>query len=107
MSRPLLFKFVALSLASVFISFQLEVFDEEYEANHPKPPDTCAFSQPSVNWETFDKNNAPKAFTFDSCVQIEWLEMVEPERDIEPKPFSPFNIVRDKSPPLSFIIPVS
>jgi hypothetical protein len=91
--------FVALLLAATYVCFQVEPFEEEYLEHHRPPPDRPAFSTPSVTWETFDKSNAPKAFTVDPCIAIGPLHLVAVSDD----PLDPFHQprhpVRDKSPP--------
>jgi len=90
---------VALILAATYFCFQVEPFDDEYLENHPLPVDGPALSAPSVTWETFDKSNAPQAFTVDPCIEIRPLQIV----DLTDEPLDPYappaHPVRDKSPP--------
>jgi hypothetical protein len=54
---------------------------------------------PTLDWETFDKNNAPEAITVEASLRIEFCVSVvqEPTRRVEYYP--PFQPVHDKSPP--------
>jgi len=91
---------VAVTLAIVYFLFQTEPFEEEYKASHPVSTGAASLSTPSVNWESFDKTNAPQAFTFDAGVSSVPLGVVadaEPVRNIFRPPVHP---VRDKSPPM-------
>ena len=85
-----------------YFAFRTELFSEEYEQNHPNnDPFTkqVAVSLPTLNWETFDKDNAPKAFVFLPPLKTVTIGII-------PKPSFVFRIeiestepVRDKSPP--------
>jgi hypothetical protein len=91
--------FVALLLAATYFCFQVEPFEEEYLEHHRVPADRLGFSTPSVTWETFDKSNAPKAFTVDPCIAIGPLHLVSvPDDTLDPF-HRPPHPVRDKSPP--------
>ncbi len=90
---------VALTLAVVYFLFQVEPFEEEFLENHRGPADELAFAKPSVTWETFDKSNAPKAFTVNPCIVIRIIQLVRVV-DETLDPYSPpSHPVRDKSPP--------
>jgi len=89
----------ALTLAIVYFLFQVEPFEWEYEANHRRKAETETFAQPSITWESFDKDNAPEAFVVDPGLAIEILEFALPEQDILDPLSSPYQPVRDKSPP--------
>ena len=95
--------FVALLLAGNYFAFQVELFDTEYEANHPKQAETCSISSPTLNWESFDKNNAPQAFVFDARVAIECIFILPSLPVSTPRLEPPFRLVRDKSPPLQIV----
>jgi hypothetical protein len=99
MRSSLVHRFVALLLASNYFTFQIEPFEEEYEANHPDIPDGWALSQPTLTWESFDKQNAPKAFVFDAVINIELLHLLTspPVKELPANP--QYQPVRDKSPP--------
>ncbi len=92
-------KFVSLLLATNYFLFQIELFEEEYEANHPKKYETASITHPILTWESFDKENAPQAFVFDAGIQIQILFLLEPERVTALHPHVQYQPVRDKSPP--------
>lgn len=94
---------VALLLAGNYFAFQVELFEEEFEQNQP----LCDFSHelrftsPTLNWESFDKTNAPQAFTLNPDFRIFVLfEIPSPTNQSIPAQ-RPFSDIRDKSPPLS------
>ncbi len=95
----IVFRSVALILASNYFAFQVELFDDEYEANHPRQTEGCSLVAPTLNWESFDKNNAPQPFVFDALITIECagpfaFPMCDPVA-----PHYRHRDVRDKSPP--------
>jgi hypothetical protein len=91
---------IALGLALNYALFQIEPFEEEYEAQHPVTSGVLSYSIPALNWESFDKENAPKAFTFHIVHAPVALQFFYPAL-----PFlwtvshTPFQPLRDKSPP--------
>jgi hypothetical protein len=90
---------VAFLLAATYFCFQVEPFEKEYLEQNRAPVNQLAFSTPSLTWETFDKSNAPKAFTVDPCIAIGPLHVVAVADDVL-DPFTlPSHPVRDKSPP--------
>lgn len=91
--------FVGLLLAVTYFCFQVEPFEEEYLEHHRPPADRPTFASPSVTWETFDKQNAPKAFTVDPCIAIGPLAVVAVVDDTLDPHRPPPHPVRDKSPP--------
>ena len=91
--------FVALLLAATYFLFQVEPFEREYLEQNRGPAERPAFSAPSVTWETFDKSNAPKAFTVDPCIATGPLHVVVVSEDLLDPSFPPSHPVRDKSPP--------
>jgi len=93
-------KLAALFLASNYFAFQIELFEEEYEANHPKTYDGTSLTQLTLTWESFDKQNAPKAFVVDPHIHIEPLFLVQPVTEQTPNPDPQPQPIRDKSPPL-------
>ncbi|MEO8167356.1 MAG: hypothetical protein ABI623_03855 [bacterium] len=97
--RRFLYSFVSLVLAANYFAFQVELFDDEYEANHPKASNKPSITVPSLNWESFDKNNAPQAFTFDACLHTEHLFLLPNAAPAQLIPFESFKDIRDKSPP--------
>jgi hypothetical protein len=99
LKRSLAHSIVALILASNYFAFQCELFDDEYEENHPKPAETCSVSAPGLNWESFDKDHAQPPFVFDAHLQFEVVGVL-PSPIVTPIPSVPsFFPVRDKSPP--------
>lgn len=90
---------VALLLAATYFCFQVEPFEDEYLEHHPLPVDRPTFSTPAVTWETFDKSNAPKAFTVDPCIAIGPLHLVRVSDEPLDPCAHPAHPIRDKSPP--------
>ena len=90
---------VALLLAVTYLLFRIEPFEEEYLEQNRGPADRLAFSTPAVTWETFDKTNAPKAFTVDPGIAIGPLHAITVSRDPLDPCALPAHPVRDKSPP--------
>ncbi len=99
MKRSHVHSFVALLLATNYFAFQVELFDEEYEANHRQVSRTCSIASPTLTWESFDKENAPKAFVFDAGIRIQFLFLFESSVVNPLLPYAPFQPIRDKSPP--------
>jgi hypothetical protein len=101
---PSLFhKTLALLLATNYFAFQVEVFEEEYERNHRPASETHAFDFPTLNWESFDKNNAPKAFVMVVATTVEYLFSIPPLTFSGYVPVASQSPVRDKSPPTSLV----
>lgn len=94
-----LHRLVAFILATNYFAFQVELFEEEYEANHPKSYDSCSITQPTLSWESFDKENAPQAFVFDAGIQSQFLFLLEREPVALHLPFAQYQPIHDKSPP--------
>jgi hypothetical protein len=95
------YKVLLCVVALNYCAFRTEIFDDENRDNHPVVPAGVTFSASSLNWETFDKNNAPEAFAFDAHVAIEPLfqsTLLPPSINI---PYERQELVRDKSPPPS------
>ena len=90
---------MALALACNYFAFQVELFDSEYEANHPRLAQAPSFSSPSLTWESFDKENASQAFVFDADIQIQFLFQFRFEPLTSLLPHTQYHPVRDKSPP--------
>ena len=101
MSSKLFFRLIAFVLASNYFSYQVELFEDEYEENHPKQSDAgaAAITSSSINWETFDKENAPKAFTIEPSFQLECLFPLNVSNDQVAPAYVPYFDIRDKSPP--------
>lgn len=98
--RPALFRLLAFILALNYWAFRTEIFDDEYRENHPAQSGEISFTQNSLNWETFDKDNAPKAFTVRPDVRIIPLGYIECPVQISDLHYQPVHPIRDKSPPL-------
>jgi hypothetical protein len=90
-------------LAINYLAFRAEIFEKEYEQNHPSSSMALAFSPSSVNWETFDKDNAPKAFVLDARERIQVIGSVNPQFCQLVPLTVPLHVVRDKSPPGSSV----
>ena len=90
----------AVLLAGTFFAFQAELFDEEYEANHPPTEATPSITAPTTTWESFDKDNVLQAFVLDAGVRIECIVMLPPLPAVESPAAPPCQLVRDKSPPV-------
>ena len=93
-----------LFLAANYFCFRVELFEHEVEANH-RTVDTHehGIGTQTVNWETFDKDNAPKAFVVNTEIHFQILH-------IAAVPTIPFfihqvdnDLIRDKSPPTAFL----
>lgn len=98
----LIHKYLALLLALNYFAFQVEFDEEEYRQNHRQLWQTLSIDRPTLNWETFDKTNAPKAFVLTTEITFSLLYFLP-----APVPQSPLIshqpvTIRDKSPPLSF-----
>lgn len=91
---------IAFILACNYFAFQGELFESEYEENHPSPPKTLSLSRSSTNWESFDKENAPQAFYVDAGLHLDCLLVLQPVRSFESLSDPPFQPIRDKSPPV-------
>jgi hypothetical protein len=100
MKRRLAYQLIALVLATNYFAFQAELFDDEYEANHPRRSETSAITAPVFTWESFDKENAPQAFIVDPQIEIRPLFQIIHEQTPPVPSFTPRAPVRDKSPPL-------
>jgi len=95
---------VALILAVNYFSFRTEIFRGEMEANDDVADILGEFgsvSETSLNWETFDKDNAPKAFVCTPMLPMQILYVVAPIRFSRHPLLTFSHPVRDKSPPVS------
>lgn len=90
---------IALLLAVTYLGFQFELDPEEYLEQHRPPAERPTWSTPSVTWETFDKTNAPEAFTVEPCLPIVPVSPVIICDDLLDPFAPPAHPVRDKSPP--------
>ena len=83
-----------------YAAFRLELFEDEYKDNHPLLPNVVAFTPASLTWETFDKNNAPEAFSFNARIAIEPLSSTPTPVLTDEFAYEPQELIRDKSPPI-------
>jgi hypothetical protein len=93
------FKFIAALVALNYFAFRIELFEDEYEQNHPDPTSGQTLSVSSLNWESFDKDNAQQAVVVDAGITSLCLFTLINEFDVQPYAFQPFSLIRDKSPP--------
>ena len=99
--RPLFFQCFAVLLACNYFAFRVELFSEEYERAHPARGDGLSIGALSLTWETFDKDNAPKAFVANPAMPVVLLfTLPQPVASAIPD-CSSFTLIRDKSPPSS------
>lgn len=94
------FQIVAFGLAANYFSYQVEFDEKEYLENHRQLSDTLSFARPSVNWETFDKSNAPKAFVVEVIDKVSLLIILPPAISETDEFFPQHTTIRDKSPPI-------
>ena len=102
--RPVLFQSLAVLLACNYFAFRVELFSEEYERAHPARTNLPSISAVSLTWETFDKDNAPKAFVVHPATAIVLLFRATQTVAVAIPFCSLFTLARDKSPPSSFSI---
>lgn len=100
--KYLLWKGLALLLAANYFAFRTELFSEEYEQNHPATLTDVvqpSFTLLTLNWETFDKDNAPKAIRVEPFIALQFVRRL-PEEPVPQLIYSrqPRSIL-DKSPP--------
>lgn len=93
------FQIVAFGLAVNYFSYQVEFDEKEYLENHRQLSDTLSFARPSVNWETFDKSNAPKAFVVEVIDKVSLLIVLPLEISENDEFYPQYTTIRDKSPP--------
>ena len=98
-----LHKLVAFLLVVNYISFHAEFFDNEYEQNHRTVSSTSSIDTPSVTWETFDKANAPQAFTFNVEIVFTVIRPAYNTLIVYDVRQTNNSIIRDKSPPPTFL----
>jgi len=97
--RAGLWRCFALVIACNYFAFRTELIERENDENHPQHYSTLSITLPSLNWETFDKDNAPKALTIAVALHIDFLFNVHSVPNTPKVSFQPFQPVRDKSPP--------
>ena len=89
----------AFIVALTYFGFRTELFDNENVENHAACPNGVSFARPSLNWESFDKDNAPQAFTVGVETRTEFISSSPEFRAFEVPEFPSSNPIRDKSPP--------
>lgn len=94
-----------LLFACNYLTFRVELFAEEYARAHPQyAGSTSTVASPTTTWESFDKDNAPKAFAFQAQIILTMLG-VRGDALFPPAPHvSTSEPIRDKSPPVSFLL---
>jgi len=97
--HPVIHTFCCLLLATNYFAFQVELFEEEYEQNHRTMSECESFAAPTLTWESFDKNNAPKAFTIEPLLFGTVVAVCGAQSVHKPPPRRQTSIIRDKSPP--------
>ncbi len=90
---------IALVLAWNYFAYQAELFDSEYEANHPARATAAAITAPVLSWESFDKDQAPAPYIFDAWARLEVVSLLLPAGAAHTLPCRQTDPVRDKSPP--------
>jgi hypothetical protein len=100
-----LFALLSLLVACNYFAFRVELCEEEFEAHHTSTPFTNAFGPPTITWETFDKDNAPEAFTVDVQITIEFSCRVGEHFQEIRQDLVPHQPIRDKSPPPYSLLP--
>jgi len=98
--RSHIFSALAILVATNYFCFRVELFDGENEENHPSSLlGTVSYSMPTLNWETFDKDNAPQAIVVDVIATIEFLHRTPEQFSTRYLRLVDSDIIRDKSPP--------
>ena len=105
MGRKTLFHIFSAFLAFTYFAFRVELFRSEDADNHSPLATRPSFAAASVNWESFDKDNAPKAFVIDCSVVLECLLPSVPEKIVTVSWTPPQTCIRDKSPPVPSGLP--
>ncbi len=101
--REAIWQVLALILACDYLAFRVELFSDEYEKFHPAVEPyshQTTLTLSTLNWETFDKDNAPKAVSIVVDPRIELFLCVTASPSFNQPFFEPYNPIRDKSPPL-------
>ncbi|MFI5251897.1 MAG: hypothetical protein ACHQQQ_05615 [Bacteroidota bacterium] len=102
--RSVSYRLIALIVAFNYFAFRTELYQDEYRENHPERPDKVSFTLSSLNWESFDKDNAPKAFTIHVNAPIELICVLNAPLHTSKNSSQPYQPIRDKSPPVSVSI---
>ena len=85
-------------LVVCYFSSQVELFDDEYEANHPPYSSGPTFVSMPLSFEC-DKENAQEAYEPVPIILVKPLFLLPFELVPEIDPHIPFQPVHDKSPP--------
>ncbi len=88
-----------LLMAFNYFAYQVELFEEEHKEKQREMSSVISFAPYSITWETFGKTSAQKAFVHIVDVQITFLGVLPPQHFNNVPSHSPFEIIRDKSPP--------
>lgn len=102
-SHKFLYRCLAFIVALNYFAFRVELFDDEYQSSHPSRSAAPAISSSALNWETFDKDNAPQAIVVTAAITTICLLTVSDTFEVQPSAFLPFKLIRDKSPPTPVI----
>lgn len=89
----------ALLLACTYFAFRVELFEEEFEAHQREMPSGIAWTAPTLSWETFDKENAPQAFSVQVLCAAQLGLFLPPPPSVPIQDRRPYQPIRDKSPP--------
>lgn len=98
-ARVVVHALAAAVVACTYFAFRVELFDEEFESHFRDFPNGLALTGPTLSWESFDKENAPQAFTVSVLTAFERSFAMPPAPEISRQDILPFQPVRDKSPP--------
>jgi hypothetical protein len=94
------FRACALLVATTYFAFRTELVENEREEFALKCPVAGAtISSPTVNWETYDKDNAPKGQRLVPTIIAEPLGFLAAAKPPVLSATPRFHPVRDKSPP--------
>ncbi len=88
-----------MTLSCNYFAFQVELFDAEYEQNQPLPTESNSLYNPTLNWESFDKDHAQQPFVVDALLRFECLVVLRPIYVVRFLDEPSFHPTRDKSPP--------
>lgn len=102
-SRTAVYGCVALILSCNYFAFQVELFDAEYEQNQPLPTESNSLYNPTVNWESFDKDHAQQPFVIDALLRFECRVALRPIYVVRFFDEPTLHPIRDKSPPSAFV----
>ncbi len=100
--RQRAWQILAFICAMDYLAFRAELFEDEYEQSHPQLAGCrgeLTITLPSLNWETFDKDNASKAFVVDPEIRLLVVGSLPHVTIPAPAERPAAGLVRDKSPP--------